>query len=100
MFRYLHVRWGVELSSMVVFTGECGDTDYETLLGGVHKTVILKGVGIEAQKLHVNRNYPLDHVLPFENDSIAKTESCDDTSIKSSLEKLGVLESRRFNAAQ
>nr|AVH87204.1 sucrose-phosphate synthase 2 [Litchi chinensis] len=89
--RYLHVRWGIDLSNMVVFTGECGDTDYEGLFGGVHKTVILKGVGIEARKLHTNRNYPLEDVIPFNNPNIIQTKAFDSNSIKSSLEKLGVL---------
>ncbi|KAL5783087.1 hypothetical protein ACOSP7_008116 [Xanthoceras sorbifolium] len=89
--RYLHVRWGMDLSNLVVFTGECGDTDYEGLLGGVHKTVILKGVGIDARKLHANRNYPLEDVLPLDSPNIVQTKACDSNSIKSSLEKLGVL---------
>lgn len=42
-FRYLYVRWGVELTKMVVIVGESGDTDYEALLGGMHKSLILKG---------------------------------------------------------
>ncbi|KAF5187729.1 Sucrose-phosphate synthase [Thalictrum thalictroides] len=41
--RYLSVRWGVDLSKMVVFVGEKGDTDYEDLLVGIHKTLILNG---------------------------------------------------------
>ncbi|KAL2467557.1 putative sucrose-phosphate synthase 4 [Forsythia ovata] len=41
--RYLSVRWGIELSKIIVFVGERGDTDFESLLGGLHKTVILRG---------------------------------------------------------
>ncbi|KAF9603973.1 hypothetical protein IFM89_039327 [Coptis chinensis] len=41
--RYLSVRWGIDLSKMVVFVGEKGDTDYEDLLVGLHKSVILTG---------------------------------------------------------
>ncbi|GFQ05797.1 probable sucrose-phosphate synthase 4 [Phtheirospermum japonicum] len=40
--RYLSVRWGIELSKVILFLGESGDTDYEDLLGGLHKTVILR----------------------------------------------------------
>ncbi|XP_076902220.1 putative sucrose-phosphate synthase 1 [Bidens hawaiensis] len=43
--RYLYLRWGMDLTKVVVFIGESGDTDYEGFLGGVHKSVILKGVG-------------------------------------------------------
>ncbi|KAK6155533.1 hypothetical protein DH2020_009781 [Rehmannia glutinosa] len=41
---YLYLRWGMDLSKVVVFVGESGDTDYEGLLGGVHKSVVLTGV--------------------------------------------------------
>ncbi|KAJ0030155.1 hypothetical protein Pint_12435 [Pistacia integerrima] len=89
--RYLHVRWGIDLKNVVVFVGECGDSDYEGLLGGIHKTVILKGVGINARKLHANRNYPLEDVLPLDSPNVFQTEACDNSSIRTSLEKLGVL---------
>ncbi|KAI7994490.1 putative sucrose-phosphate synthase 1 [Camellia lanceoleosa] len=55
--RYLYVRWGVELSTIVVFVGESGDTDYEGLIGGIHKTVILKGVCSGAHQLHDMHNW-------------------------------------------
>ncbi|XP_031279590.1 probable sucrose-phosphate synthase 1 isoform X2 [Pistacia vera] len=89
--RYLHVRWGIDLKNVVVFVGECGDSDYEGLLGGIHKTVILKGVGINARKLHANRNYPLEDVLPLDSPNVVQTEARDNSSIRTSLEKLGVL---------
>ncbi|KAJ0090651.1 hypothetical protein Patl1_12495 [Pistacia atlantica] len=91
IFRYLHVRWGIDLKNVVVFVGECGDSDYEGLLGGIHKTVILKGVGINARKLHANRNYPLEDVLPLDSPNVVQTEARDNSSIRTSLEKLGVL---------
>ncbi|XP_010241591.1 PREDICTED: probable sucrose-phosphate synthase 1 [Nelumbo nucifera] len=91
--RYLYVRWGIELPNMVVFAGECGDTDYEGLLGGVHKTVILKGVCSNARAiLHANRSYPLEDVVPFDNTNIVEvTEGCSSNDIRISLVKLGVL---------
>lgn len=80
--RYLFVRWGVELSKMVVFVGECGDTDYEGLVGGVHKTVILKGVGKEAiTLLHANRSYPLSHVVPFDSPNIVEAAENDELNV-------------------
>lgn len=42
-FRYLSVKWGIDLSKVVVFVGEKGDTDYEELMGGIQKTVVLRG---------------------------------------------------------
>ncbi|XP_062078155.1 probable sucrose-phosphate synthase 1 [Humulus lupulus] len=89
--RYLYVRWGVDMSKMVVIVGECGDTDYEELLGGVHKSVILKGVCSNAINQHANRSYPLADVIPFDSANIVHTaEFCSSEDIRSSLEKLGV----------
>ncbi|XP_038711315.1 probable sucrose-phosphate synthase 1 isoform X2 [Tripterygium wilfordii] len=89
--RYLYIRWGIDLSKLVVFVGECGDTDYEGLLGGVHKTVIVKGTGTSSLKLHTNRNYPLEHVMPSDNPNVVQSEDHDGISIRASLEKLRVL---------
>ncbi|KAL7189800.1 hypothetical protein ACSBR1_039439 [Camellia fascicularis] len=91
--RYLYLRWGVDLSKMVVFVGESGDTDYEGLLGGIHKSVILKGVCSSASTiLHANRNYPLSDVLPFDSPNIVQTtEECSSADLRTSLEKFGLL---------
>ncbi|GMI88486.1 sucrose phosphate synthase 1F, sucrose-phosphate synthase A1 [Hibiscus trionum] len=89
--RYLYIRWGMELSNVTVFVGECGDTDYESLLGGVHKTVILKGIGNNALKLHFNRSYPLEQVLPFDSPNIVQAEVCCNEDVRASLQKLGVI---------
>ncbi|XP_048323516.2 probable sucrose-phosphate synthase 1 isoform X1 [Ziziphus jujuba] len=91
--RYLNVRWGVEISKMVVIVGECGDTDYEGLLGGLHKSVILKGVSSSAMnQLHANRNYPLSDVMPLDSPNIVHTaEGCTSDDIRASLERLGLL---------
>ncbi|XP_061991482.1 probable sucrose-phosphate synthase 1 [Rosa rugosa] len=91
--RYLYLRWGVELSKMVVVAGECGDTDYEGLLGGLHKSVVLKGVGSNAiSQLHTNRNYPLSDVLAFDSPNIVQTtEGCGSDDIRGALEKLEVV---------
>ncbi|OMO56647.1 Glycosyl transferase, family 1 [Corchorus olitorius] len=89
--RYLYIRWGMELSNVVVFAGECGDTDYEGLLGGVHKTVILKGIGNNSIKLHSNRSYPLEHVLAFDNPNIVQAQGHCNEDIRASLHKLGVI---------
>ncbi|CAL5355281.1 unnamed protein product [Camellia sinensis] len=81
----------VELSTIVVFVGESGDTDYEGLIGGIHKTVILKGACSGAHKLHSNRNYPLEYVKPFDNPNLVESEGCNSCNVKASLQKLGVL---------
>lgn len=90
--RYLYIRWGAELSNFVVFIGEWGDTDYEGLLGGVHKTVVLKGTCGEALKLHVNnRTYPLEHVRPLDSSNMVQTEGDGLDDLKKSVIKLGIL---------
>ncbi|GAB2284928.1 putative protein serine/threonine kinase [Dionaea muscipula] len=91
--RYLYVRWRTELSNFVVFVGEYGDTDYEGLLGGLHKTIVLKGVCSEARELHVNRSYPLDHVISFDSPNIALAEGSELEDMSAALGKLGILKS-------
>lgn len=91
--RYLYLRWGMDLSKVVVFVGESGDTDYEGFLGGVHKSVIFKGVcsGTNNQ-LHANRTYPLTDVVPVNSPNIIQaSEECSPADLRSSLENLGVL---------
>ncbi|KAK8515517.1 hypothetical protein V6N13_139504 [Hibiscus sabdariffa] len=88
--RYLFVRWGIDLSKMVVFVGDSGDTDYEGLLGGVHKSVILKGVCSNASnQLLANRNYPLSDVMPVDSPNILHTpQDCTSSDIRDSLENI------------
>lgn len=92
-FRYLYVRWGTDLTSVVVFVGESGATDYEGLLGGVHKTVVLKGVcGNIPDHLRSARDYPLEDVVVFERPNIVQTENVSSVDeVRSALSKLGVL---------
>lgn len=92
-FRYLYLRWGMDLSKVVIFVGESGDTDYEGLLGGVHKTVVLSGVCSSAStQLHANRSYPLTDVVDYDNPNIVKTsQGCSSADLRGSLEKLQVL---------
>lgn len=74
--RYLSMRWGIDLSKMVVFVGERGDTDYEDLLGGLHKTVILRDTvehGCE-KLLRSEDSYRREDVIPIDNPNIAFLE--------------------------
>ncbi|CAH1451889.1 unnamed protein product [Lactuca virosa] len=89
--RYLYVRWGVNLSNTVVIVGEYGDTDYECLRGGIHKTLVLKGVCNEAKKLHINRSYPLEHVITCEGPNIIQVEECNKNQVNEAIMKVGVL---------
>ncbi|KAI3962598.1 hypothetical protein MKW98_008465 [Papaver atlanticum] len=91
--RYLYIRWGTELTNMVVIVGECGDTDYEGLLGGVHKTIVLNGVCRKARTLlHSNRNYPLEDVIAYDNPNIVHTgEGCSSSDIRAALGKSQII---------
>ncbi|CAK9317491.1 unnamed protein product [Citrullus colocynthis] len=75
-YKYLYLRWGKDLTKVVVFVGESGDTDYERLIGGVHKTVILKRIGCNVSKLHADRSYPMEHVVPFSSPKVVQAEGC------------------------
>lgn len=77
--------------NVVVFVGELGDSDYEGLLGGVHKTVVLKGYCLGSSKIHANRYYPLDHVVVTNDPKSVECEKCDVDSVRATLQKLGVL---------
>lgn len=78
---------------MVVFVGESGDTDYEGLLSGLHKTVVLKGAcSSTSNQVHANRSYPLTDVIPFDSPNIIQTaEDWASSELRSCLEKLEVL---------
>ncbi|XP_076957027.1 putative sucrose-phosphate synthase 1 isoform X2 [Bidens hawaiensis] len=90
--RYLYLRWGMDLTKVVVFIGESGDTDYEGFLGGVHKSVILKGVSNINDQLNANRIYPLSYVWPKDSSNIIQTPGQFSVAdIRGSLVKLGVL---------
>lgn len=83
----------MDLSKVVVFIGESGDTDYEGFLGGVQKSIVLKGIGGSTTNLlHANRIYPLSDVTPTESTNTLHTaEDFSAADIRTSLEKLGVL---------
>lgn len=74
--RYLFVRWGVDIASMTVFVGEMGDTDYEEMLPGLHKTIILKDAVKEGSKslLYNSQTYNKDDILPPDSPYIMTTD--------------------------
>nr|AAR16190.1 sucrose-phosphate synthase [Bambusa oldhamii] len=90
--RYLYVRWGVELSNMTVVVGESGDTDYDGLLGGVHKTIVLKGsFNASPNQVHAARSYSLQDVVSFDKPGFASVEGYGPDKLKSALQQFGVL---------
>eukprot|EP00250_Pteridium_aquilinum_P016325 c23050_g1_i2 orf=218-3400(+) len=71
--RYLFVRWGTDISNMFVFVGEAGDNDYEELLSGAHKTIIVKGCveGAGSERLlRGSGSYYKEDMVPTESPNI------------------------------
>lgn len=81
----------MNLPHTVVIVGEYGDTDYEGLRGGIHKTLVIKGVCDEARKLHTNRSYPLEHVITSDSPTIVQVEECKKNQVSEALMKLEAL---------
>ncbi|KAE8022223.1 hypothetical protein FH972_008040 [Carpinus fangiana] len=91
--RYLSVRWGIDLSKVVLFAGERGDTDYEHLLAGLHKTLILKGsVEYGSEKLlRSEDSFKREDVRPQDSPHITFVEECCGVhDISAALEALGI----------
>ncbi|KAL6135623.1 hypothetical protein ACLB2K_067850 [Fragaria x ananassa] len=63
---YLFGRWRLNVANMFVFLGESEDTDYEEMIAGTHKTIIMKGVvgkGPE-ELLRTSGSYVRDDIVP------------------------------------
>jgi sucrose-phosphate synthase len=91
--RYLSVRWGIDLSKVVLFVGERGDTDYEHLLAGLHKTLILKGsVEYGSEKLLCSEHsFKREDIVPQDSPHISFVEECCGVhDISAALEALGI----------
>ncbi|GMI70029.1 sucrose phosphate synthase 3F, sucrose phosphate synthase B [Hibiscus trionum] len=61
--RYLFVRWRLNVANMFVIIGETGDTDYEELIAGAHKTLIMKEVAMKGSEA-------LLRTMDFRNDIV------------------------------
>ncbi|XP_052174855.1 sucrose-phosphate synthase 4 [Diospyros lotus] len=88
--RYLSVRWSIDLSKMVVFVGERGDTDYEELLVGLHTTLILrKSVEIGSEMLlRSGESFNMEDVVPQDSPRIAFVEGYEAQNISAALKAL------------
>ncbi|KAL5702802.1 sucrose-phosphate synthase [Ranunculus cassubicifolius] len=75
--RYLFVRWGLNVANMYVVLGETGDTDYEELISGTHKTLIMKGVVEKGSEelLRTTGSYLKDDIVPGGSPLVAYTTS-------------------------
>ncbi|XVF29787.1 hypothetical protein REPUB_Repub16aG0001200 [Reevesia pubescens] len=90
--RYLSIKWGIDLSKVVLFVGERGDTDYEDLLGGLQKTLVLKGcVANGSEKLlRSEDNFKIEDAVPQGNPNINSLETCEAQNIARALDALGI----------
>ncbi|PWA37032.1 Sucrose-phosphate synthase [Artemisia annua] len=67
--RYFFVRWRLNVANMYVVLGETGDTDYEELIAGTHKTLIFKGVVKKGSEelLRTSGSYLKEDIVPPES---------------------------------
>ncbi|GLT52340.1 hypothetical protein SLA2020_256880 [Shorea laevis] len=65
--RYLFVRWRLNVANMFVILGETGDTDYEELISGTHKTLIMKGVVTKGSDKLLRATDLSDDMFPTES---------------------------------
>ncbi|XP_054816497.1 sucrose-phosphate synthase 4 isoform X2 [Prosopis cineraria] len=91
--RYLSVKWGIDLSKVVTFVGERGDTDYEELMAGIQKTLVLKGAVEEGSErlLHSEDSFKREDMFNLDSPNLIYSEkSYTDCDISTILEHLGV----------
>lgn len=75
---------------MFVFLGETGDTDYEELISGTHKTIIMKGVVSNGSEgiLRGPGSYPREDVVPNESPLVACISETTEDKIANTLKEL------------
>lgn len=63
------MRWGLNVANMFVILGERGDTDYEELISGYHKTVIMKGIVEKGSEelLRTAGSYQREDIVPADS---------------------------------
>lgn len=72
--------------------GEKGDTDYEDLLVGLHKTVILGGCAEYAcEMLRSEDSLKREDLVPKDSPNIAFAEGYEAQDISTALETLGIM---------
>lgn len=80
------------MPNVAVLVGESGDSDYEELLGGLHRTVILKGeFNIAANRIHTVRRYPLQDVVALDSSNIIGVDGYTTDDLRSALQQMGMM---------
>lgn len=82
----------MDLTKMFVFVGEKGDTDYEDLLVGLHKTIILKdSVEYGSEKfLRSEESFKKEDMVPPETSNIAISKGYEIDDISEVLGNIGI----------
>nr|KYP73343.1 Sucrose-phosphate synthase 2 [Cajanus cajan] len=88
--RYLFVRWRLNVANMYVILGETGDTDYEEMISGTHKTIIMKGVVSKGSEelLRGPGSYQRDDIVPNESPLVAYINEITPENIANVLKQL------------
>ncbi|KAI4317531.1 hypothetical protein L6164_025393 [Bauhinia variegata] len=88
--RYLFVRWRLNVANMYVILGETGDTDYEEMISGTHKSIILKDAVSKGSEelLRITGSYHRDDVVPNENPLVACISEPTEDKIANALKQL------------
>ena len=75
---------------MFVIVGETGDTDYEELISGAHKTVIIKGVVEKGSEelMRTSGSYQKDDIVPGESPLVAYTDRITAENISNALKSV------------
>lgn len=68
---------------MLVVVGETGDTDYEELLSGTHKTIVIRDMveGGSERKLRASGNYDRSDVAPSDSPNMIFADPDSVTSV-------------------
>lgn len=84
------MKWGIDLSKIVVFVGERGDTDNEDLLAGLHKTLILRGsVEFGSEKLLRSvDSFKREDIIPQDSPNITFLDSYEPHDILQAVEAI------------
>lgn len=88
--RYFFVRWRLNVANMYLVLGETGDTDYEELISGTHKTLIVKGVVNKGSEelLRTSGSYLKEDIVPGESPLVAYINGTNAEEIASAITKL------------
>ncbi|KAL0358527.1 UNVERIFIED_CONTAM: putative sucrose-phosphate synthase 2 [Sesamum angustifolium] len=70
------VRWRLNVANMYVILGETGDTDYEEMISGTHKTLIMKGAVVKGSEelLRPTASCLRDDIVPRDSPLVAYTK--------------------------